>query len=462
MQAWTETIAAFVSGFSSSKLTPDLNTAVKRVMLDTMGCMLAGIPEPVSQHVRNWVTEEGGAGQAHIIGSAHPVTAAQAAWVNGTMGHALDFDDVQPLVYGHPSTVVVPAALAAAEWADASGADLIAAYIVGLEVMAVLGRALGTRHYNQGWHATATLGTIGAAAAVSSILNLDEAAVRRALGVAVSQAAGSRQNFGTMTKPLHAGNAARAGLMAAALAARGLDASREIIEGTAGFFALYQGFPLNLGADPALDILGHDFVLLSSGIDVKKYPCCFATHRAADAILSLVESTPLQPQDVVQIKVEVPPGGLVPLIYQRAHTGLEGKFCMAYVMSAALYDGSLTFATFTDRMVQRPIIQLLQERVISEECPSLAAEDPDQKASPVASGRVQVQAVMNDGRVLTRTVAVPRGSAADPLSWDELSDKFRDCAAIAGMPDNPSAAVEQIGSLESLPSVRKWMRDFSP
>lgn len=458
MDAWTERVAEWATRVGPETMPAALPEVFRRAVLDTVACMIAGTREAPGVLLRDWVREEGGAPEARVVGEAARVPAPAAAWANGTLGHALDFDDVNGAVHGHPSTVVVPAVLAVAERADRDGASALAGYVAGVEVMAALGRALGHPHYERGWHATATLGTVGAAVAAARVLGLTPEAMRRAIGIAVSEAGGVRRNFGTMTKPLHAGLAARNGVVAALLAARGYEAAPDALEAPAGFFAAFAGdmppAEAEAAAKRALEDLGQSWALTDPGLDVKRYPCCYATHRALDAMLDLVAEAHPDPDAVEAVRVRVPPGGLVPLIYRYATTGLQGKFSMAYVMAAALVDGYVGLATFTDQAVARESVQRLQRRVTAEEDAGLGHHGYGQ--SPTRAGAVVVEVALADGRRLERTVTAPRGSAVRPLSWEELTAKLADAVQWSGLGLDAAAVAAAVRELDRAPSVRRW------
>jgi 2-methylcitrate dehydratase PrpD len=438
----THDIAAWVARFSIEDTSPEVRTASRAALLDTIGVILAGAPEPVTRIVASVVAEDRARPVADQLGGDLRTSAEGAALVNGTSGHALDYDDVNMSVRGHPSIAVLPAAFAAAQSVAAPGRALLEAYIAGVEVMAKLGRAMGAAHYRAGWHATSTLGTLGAAAAAGKLHGLEVPQLAHALAIAVSEASGCQQNFGTMTKPFHPGHAARCGVHAVRLAARGMTADPTAIEGPLGFFAIFSFGAAQL--DGLADSLGRPFEFISAGLSVKKYPCCFATHRAADGVLALVGEYDIHPEDVEAVTVTVPVGGRQPLIHDRPQTGLEGKFSMPYVMAAAILDRRLVLDTFTDPAVQRPEAQALLRRVTTIEDPSMA-----DAWNPTAQGHVVVK-VHAGGREHARRIEHPRGSREVPLRHDELVDKFRDCARRALAPE---AVEHALGLLESVETV---------
>jgi 2-methylcitrate dehydratase PrpD len=417
--------------------------------------MIAGAVEPVARIVAETVAEDGARPVAGQLGALLRTSAEGAALVNGTSGHALDFDDVSDSMRGHPSVAVLPAALAVAQSVRAPGRALLEAYIAGVEVMAKLGRAMGPAHYRHGWHATSTLGTLGAAAAAGKLLDLDSVRMQQALAIAVSEASGCRQNFGTMTKPFHPGHAARCGVHAARLAQKGMTGADAAVEGPVGFFAVFSFGEARI--EGLAETLGRPFDLVSPGLNVKKYPCCFQTHRAADGVLDLVEEHGIRPEDVGTVTVTVPNGGRQALIYDRPETGLQGKFSMPYVMAAAILDRRLGLESFTDASVARPEAQALLRRVTTVEDPAIR-----DGWNPSAQGSVTVELQIGGGRSVARRIEHPRGSPAAPLRHEELTAKFRDCAGRVLEPEVVERALALLESVETVPDVNALVEALVP
>ena len=262
------------------------------------------------------------------------------ALVNSTLVHALDFDDVLPGA-GHPSGPVLSAILATASVPGVSlcGRGLLEAYVVGIEVMRALARAVGPRHYQRGWHTTSTIGGFAAAAAAAKVLGLDKTAVARALGLAATMACGLQRNFGTATKPLHSGFAAANGVTAALLARTGFTAAEDVLDGPRGFLDLYS----DGGSRPEeIDRLGTSYALLTPGISLKKYACCFEVYRPIDAVLQLRGRLGLADGEVREIRCTVPPGTTGPLINRWPDDGMSAKFSLEYAIAAAFVDGVIT------------------------------------------------------------------------------------------------------------------------
>jgi len=444
-----ERLARFVT--ETQRVPEDAILQAKQAVLDTLGVALAGSREVSACTVADWLRDQGGRPEAAVLGRALRLPAADAALANGTAAHALDFDDVSLPMRGHPSAPLLPAVLALGEAAGSSGLGILTAFVLGFEVEAKLGRAIGGSHYALGWHATSTLGPLGAAAACARLLRLDAGRTQMALGIAASLASGLQQNFGSMTKPLHAGWAARSGIVAAQLADRGFSAGAEALEGPAGFLRAMSG-----GAQPDLapvDALGEPFEIVSTGVGVKVYPCCYAVHRALDATLELRAKHGIAPANVAEVRVEVNRGGLLPLRGEPPATGLEGKFSLEYCLAAALIDGGVSLASFTDEAVRRPAARELMAKV-------RISEGAESGEFPIG-GYAEVRVALRDGTGYGMRVDVPHGDPSRPLSWDELAAKFRDCAGAALPAGDVDAALRLIERLDGLDNVSRLTEALS-
>jgi 2-methylcitrate dehydratase PrpD len=423
---------------------PAARAAAARALLDTIGVTLAGAAEPASRIVQR-VIEDDGAGSCPVLGTSLRTTAANAALANGTAAHALDYDDMCFVSLAHPSAPLVAAALAAAETAGASGRALLSAYVVGFELEGRLGRAMNPRHYQRGWHCTSTLGTIGAAAAASRLLGLDAAAAGHALAIAASEASGLKENFGTMVKPLHAGLAARNGVVAALLAQAGMTASGAAIDGPQGFLAAMDSEQPSLEALAA--DLGTRWEIVDTGITVKLYPSCAGTHPTLDALLDLRRRHGFAAPDIEAIEVGVDP--IVPtiLLYDRPSSGLEGKFSMPFCAAAAVVRGQVGIDTFDVATLRDPAIVAMQTRVTMRVDDTLDASAPS-----LTQARVTVRLL--DGRVLTASANGARGYPARPASHEELSAKFISCATQTLSASQAAAALDTLREIESIRDIR--------
>lgn len=445
----TETVSDFVVGTSYDDIPQEAVTAAKRAILDCLGCAVAGIPEPGSEIVRGYIADLGGRPEATVVGGGFKASAPETALANGTMAHALDYDDVAVSWVGHPSVAILPAILALGERERLSGRKALEGYVLGFEVGAKLGAAIGFGHYMWGWHATVTLGTMAAAAASARMLGLDAHGVRMALGLAASLAGGTRQNFGTMAKPFHAGSAARNGVVSALLAARGFTADEDILGGAMGFLKLFSG-----GAeyDPSRVTagLGQPFDLVSPGVSMKPYPCCRLTHRCIDAMLHIIDEHHPRAEDVESVVCLTSEANPQVLIHSRPRAALEGKFSMQYCMAIALIDGMVGLQQFTDEKVLDPRAQGLLSRVSFAHPQGLSGAE-------ILGTPERVTVRLRDGTELSHEVLVAKGDPPNPMSDEEVAAKYRDCASSYLSTGDVQRSLELVSSLEEVEDVAVLM-----
>ena len=386
---------------------------------DTVGVILAGVPEAASRIIRATVAADS-QGPCRILGTGTRTGAGDAALANGVAAHALDYDDMCFVSLAHPSCALVPAALAAAELVHASGRAVLEAYVVGFEIECRLGSIMNPRHYHlRGWHCTSSIGTIGAAAAAARVLGLGPAATVHALGIAASAACGLKENIGAMVKPLHAGMAARNGVMAARLARDGFTASEQAIDGPQGYLtAMDSEQPASALAGTLAD-LGARWEILDTGVTVKLYPSCAATHPPLDVLLDLARRHGFTAEDVDAIDVEV--DSMTPrlLIHERPSNGLEAKFSMPFCAAAAIVFGHPGIDTFDVARIRDPRVQALLPRV------TLRANPEFDAAAPLSQAHVTVR--LRDGHTLSGPADGARGYPGR-LNDEELTTKFLDCA----------------------------------
>ena len=419
--------------------------------LDTVGVTLAGAAEPPARVVQR-VLSAASSGPSPVLGTPIRATPAAACLANGTAAHALDYDDMCFVSLAHPSAPLVPAALAIAELRGASGQAALDAYVLGFEIETRLGRQMQPRHYQRGWHPTSTLGTIGAAAAASRLLALDRRSTAHALAIAASEASGVKENFGTMVKPLHAGLAARNGVMAALLAEGGLTGSELALDGPQGFLAAMDGTHTTLG-DAAAD-LGRRWEIVDTGITVKLYPSCAGTHPALDALLLLRRREHYGADDIEAIEIDVDSITPTILIHDRPSTGLEGKFSMPFCVAAALVHGRVGIDTFEPGPLNDPDVRSVMPRVTMRVDPSF-----DGAAPPLTQARVTIR--LRDGRTLTQVANGARGYPEQPASDDELATKFRACAGRVLTEPAVERALEMLRTIESIADVTEVTKELA-
>ena len=419
----TAAYARFVADPQLESVPVEASELIRSGFVDLTATMIAGRNEPVVAILHQHIRARTGAAEASLLLARERASSPDAALLNATAGHALDYDDVA--LSGHPSTVLVPAILAEGERLRASGADVIRAYLIGYEVWADLAARERDPYHEKGWHPTAVLGVVGAAAAVAHLAHLDAAHAQNALGLAASMAAGLVANFGSMAKPFHAGRAASAAIEAARLAAAGMTSAPDAIEHRAGLLAaLSPRGDVDRETPPAF---GRELRLLKRRLSIKKYPACYATHRVIDAVLDLAEKHRIDPGDVRAMTATVGRTQASMLRNHRPQTGLEAKFSLEFAAAAPLVANRVGLAELQDDFVQQPRVQQLLEKV------SVRATDTRCAADPLFAESDRVVIELRDGRKLdSGEVRFPRGHAELPLREEELARKFFDCARGAG------------------------------
>jgi 2-methylcitrate dehydratase PrpD len=441
MMALTQDLGRFVADLSFERLPKDAVDIARIGFIDCIATMIAGARDPAPQLLRQALHPTGGEATLYFTGERSP--APEAAWINGTAGHALDYDDVASL-RGHPSTVLVPAIIAEGEALGASGRAMLAAYVAGYETWAELAWRDPGHHHRKGWHPTGIFGPIGAAAACASLRRLDAEAATRALALAASQSSGTLANFGTMTKPFHAGRSAHSGVMSARLAELGFTASPDALEHPQGFLS---------AVSPAGEVdretppqgLGSDWWITKYRLGIKKYPACYCTHRALDGMLELLARHPLEPEQIERITVSLSDTHSLILRNHEPQTGLAAKFSMEFAMAAAVTARRAGLAEYTDSFVRRPEVQQLMRRVRVE---------TNQNYDPEVSGASVYDQVRVDltggGAVESEKVTRAKGHADRPLSEDELFEKFRTCLDAGGARIAPDVLFDRLRHLEDL------------
>jgi 2-methylcitrate dehydratase PrpD len=445
MSGLTEQLAEFVAHRERLTLDGAVLRTVRTGFIDTIGVMLAGRDEPVTAIVRRFVEARHSTRQdARLLFGHHRAATRDAALVNATAGHALDYDDVG--LMGHPSVVLVPALLAEGEHAHMSGMALMRAYVVGYEVWAELASRDQDRLHLKGWHPTAVFGVVAVAAAIAAARRLDAATSRHALAIAASMAGGLIANFGSMTKPFHAGQASAAGIDAVDLAQAGMTAAPDAFEHHAGYLAALSPAGRVDRESPASS-LGKTLRIASMGLAVKKYPMCFATHRTLDAMLDLVKAHDLTPGHVTQVRARIGRAQASMLRNHAPVTGLEAKFSLEFAVAAALVSRKVGLAELTDSFVNRPEVRSIFGRVRIDTTDTVSAAEP----TLAASDRVVVET--SDGRQYdSGEVAGTRGDANSPVSREEMQAKFIDC--VQGVPDiDAQALFERLLHLEGVDDV---------
>jgi 2-methylcitrate dehydratase PrpD len=355
-----EELARRIGRITFACLPPQAVAWAKVGLIDCIGTTLAG---SVAECTRIVSSTLGAGGPALLFGSPRRAAPLDAALINGTAAHALDFDDCSDSMGGHPSAPVLPALFALADAQRVSGRDFLTAYVAGIETETRIARGVNFHHYEKGWHPTATLGTFGAAAAASRLLRLEDSRTAAALALACSLACGVKANFGTMTKPLHVGHAARNGLMAALLARGGFSAGRDAFEHRQGFFMVFNGAG-NFSADAVLAGWASPLDILKPGIAIKQYPCCGSTHPAIDAVLALIAEHAVTADDVERVDAFIHPRRLAHTDRPDPVSALDAKFSVQYCLARALLDGCLRLDPFEGDAHRQGRVRALMARIM--------------------------------------------------------------------------------------------------
>jgi len=432
----TRGLGRFVAAPGIDRVPEDIGPLIRQGFVDTLACLLAGRREPVTQVAYQVAVRRASAAQASTLLGAARLSTEDAAFVNAVAAHALDYDDMA--LSGHPSVVLVPALLAAGEPLAISGAALLMAYLVGYEVWAELAAREPDSLHAKGWHPTSVLGTVAAAAAVAHLERLAAAQSAHALGIAASLASGLMGNFGSMTKPLHAGWAARQGIEAVRLAQAGATASDDILESATGFLAAFSPEGRADRADWTPPV---EWRIRRAGLSIKKYPVCYASHRIIDGVIDLRHRHGIEPAAIRQISATLSDINARVLHHHAPQTALQAKFSLEFACAMAASDGAVGLPQVTDEQVRRADIQALMGKVRARTVPAGCPVEP---SFALHDG---VEITLLDGTVFdSGPIRFARGHAQNPLTNEELRGKFLGCAG----PHEQDRAKRLLHSLEAL------------
>jgi 2-methylcitrate dehydratase PrpD len=469
----TDAVVEFIARSRWPEFPSEAVVLAKRCVIDGLGVMLAGSTSSASAILRDYArgdaargptgVEASASGEATVFG-ADPfrTSVTNAALLNGTSGHALDYDDTQlatspDRIFGlltHPTMPPLTAALALGERQRVSGTAVLEAFLVGFEVECKIAEAIHPHHYKKGFHSSGTVGTFGAMVAAAKLLHLDREAVAHALAIAASMASGIRVNFGSMTKPLHVGRAAQNGIMAADLASKGFTGGRDALDPPWGFF---QAFSFGDGFDAARIVgqLGNPYTIVSPGVSIKPYPCGVLGHPTMDAMRRLVVANDVQPAQIAAIRVRAGSNILNPLRYGIATNELEAKFSPAFMVASIALRRKAGIREFTDEFVQSaPVQQMMAkvERVL----------DPHIEARGFEKIRSTVEVDLTDGRRLIEHADERyRGGPDRPFTREELYEKYEECAGLVLPASSVAETFEMVESLDSLSDIADLVRSLS-
>ena len=440
----TDTLAQFVTKTEFAAIPEEALANAKMHLLDTLGVALAGTREPVAGIALDYCKRIGPVDESTIWGTKSKAAAPTAAFANGLLSHALDYDDWDAFIHvGHPTSMLLGAGLSIGESTGASGEELLKAYVLGIEVMCKLA-ANCPNLQDRGFHSTPVWGSLGAAVACASLVKLDTGQLKAALGIAASAAGGIHRQQGSMVKPFHAGNAARNGAEAALLARSGFTADTAILEAPRGFCDTFFG-PATCDYEQMIENIGQPFFLESPGLGLKWHPCSAPQFLAADAALHLKHEHQIEYEDVARIEVRIPP-----LRYQRHYaaevkTGLRGKFAINYVVALCMLDGKLELATFTDEKVNQAKVQQALGKV------KVICDDSIPEPGPYCPVSVDLKS----GARHSFTARIAKGDPRNPMTETEVIEKFRSNAKLAISENQAEKLGAAVRNLETLPTVKE-------
>lgn len=426
----------FVLGLELASLPPAVVEAASRSMTDWLGTAIRGANEPLADAISRVIAATGGEPQATVIGRRMRTSALLASMANGAQSHALDFDDTHLPSVVHGSAPVAPVVLALGEWRHVSGADALAAFIAGFEVETRIGRVIGAKLTERGWHATATLGHFGAAVAAGKLLRLNAGQLAHALGIAGTQATGLTASFGTMSKPLHPGKAAMNGLLAAMLAREGFTGSMAMLDGPGSLPETYLGIT---DLSRAVEDFGKRWQLLDNS--TKFYAACHLTHATVDAGRAIRAGSAPAAEAIEAVRCRVHPLVMKVANQRDPKTDLEAKFSIGFCAAIALVRGDAGEAEFNAATVADPAVARVLARVTPEPDPSMAV------------GAAHMTVRLKDGRVLEHHVSAARGTPENPPSRDDIEEKFRRVARVVLPADRVARLVTTLRGLPDLPDV---------
>ncbi len=447
----TDAIVQFVLETGYEEIPEDVRALSRRCFVDGTGLMVAGSTEKSGRILQSYFKEVGGEPEGRILGTEMTVPAQSAALANGVAGHSMDYDDTQlsshpDRIYGlltHPTVPVLAASLAMAEALGSTGEELLAAFAIGFEVECKAAEAIYPDHYIRGFHSTGTIGAIGAAAACGKLQGLEEEQLRMCFGIACSESAGLRANFGTMTKPYHCGRAAENGVVAARLAAGGFTADPEIFDGQWGFFQIMGG---GADADYLIGKLGDPWSAIDPGFSIKPYPCGSLAHPAMDAMRDLVIDNDIDPEKVSKVRIGTTSRVLQPLRYSEPQNELEAKFSLQFGIAVLLLERKAGIAQYRDEVVQRPDVVEAMKKIEPYQDENIEAQGYDRI-------RAKITIEMEDGSTHEALAEVSRGTPMRPMDRDELYEKFQECCSLVYEEEQIARAEGMLYKVDKMESI---------
>jgi len=446
-------LAEQVTNLTYGSLDKSVIQRAKEAVLDTIGVTLEGSRTRCADLLNEHIEDIGGREEATIIGRNRRSSPSNAALVNTSSGHALDYDDVSVTVIGHPAVVTLFPALALGEKLHSSGEDILSAFIAGYETIASIARGVIPEFNEKGWHCCSTLGTFGAAATACKICGLNREDTATAFGIAGALASGVKENFGTMTKPLQVGKAASNGITSALLVKKGFTASPQILEGKHGFCSV---FAPTYELDKMVESYGRPFDLVSGGAIFKKWAACYAFHPCIEAIILLSEENNILPEDVSKIEIAATPIVVDNHFYDEPRTGIEGKFSAHFCAAVALAKRKAGSREFSENVIKDPVIKNLMTKVRLYADQDLCKHGyvlPEEEGPT----KTRVAIMLNDNRVLFREISIAKGAPSRRLSVEEIIGKFKECAGIILSEESIENLLDCVMNLEQMSDISRLM-----
>jgi 2-methylcitrate dehydratase PrpD len=449
----TQELAKFVCDLHYENTPEEVIDTAKKVICDYFGVAIAGRDWDSPRLLKEYILERGGAEEANVLGHGFKTTLPFAAMLGGTMGHVLDYDDVHGTMRGHGSIVIAPVIWALGSKMNFDGKRAIEAFLVGWEVAAILGKytAGGAKAGTSAWHATKIIGTISAATTAGKLLDLTEDQMRCAIGIAASMSGGLTANFGTMTKSLHAGICCHDGMEAALLAKKGFTANPNILEVTFGYRQAFAGLDVPSDEPIIKEMHSGKWDIMTESLAFKMHPACYCGHCTIGAMIDLANRENVDPDQVESIDIEAEEFIFRILQVHHPKVGLEGKFCIEFVASAALKFRKVGLATFTDENVK--ILEPLMAKVKTHVSPKAGT-------GGIMGTSATVTLTMKDGRVLTNTLSHPLGNFHNPVDWDQLLEKYRECVSLYYSPVDVAKSEKILRDLDQLDQFRRLVEVF--
>jgi 2-methylcitrate dehydratase PrpD len=452
----TQAIVDYTEGFTFDKIPSDVLQEITRCLVDGFGVILSGVPAASSRIIQQYISESTTTGKSSVLGTSINTSSELAALANGVAGHAEDFDDTQlstspDRLYGlltHPTTPVLAATLGVAQEIGASGKDFLTAMCAGFEVECKIAEAINPDHYVKGHHTTGTIGTFASVIAASKLWGLTSKEIRFAIGIAASKSAGIRANFGTMTKPYHAGAAAQNGIISAKLAKLGYEADPMALDGQWGYFQVKGG---GSDSERLIGKLGNPYTIINPGVSVKPYPCGSLSHPSMDTLLDIILEQDIVPDEVAEVRLGAGHNILNPLRYQNPQNELEAKFSLQFCLGILIIRRRAGLQEFTDAVVQSEPVREMMKRIHTYHSPDIEAKGADKMRS-------SIEIRLKDGQTFQKEAFTSRGQPDRPMTKEELKGKFINCTQNTLSEEYMNKALEMIYQVQDLQNIGELVK----